>query len=356
MLYNAAKLTWVNRRGRLGEVVVPADNFSGTKFVRIGGLPDDIVMYSNDDGVGTKIEGAERLGMHDTVAHDLFAMVCDDAVVRGAEPAMLTSILDVNSLNDPGGNPFLDEVRQLARGYVAAAKSANVAVVNGEVAELGRRVGGYGPFNYNWGASVTWFAKEDRLLTGNELSVGDTLVALREGGLRSNGLSLARKVLFDTHGDEWHKVEYDGSTLGALVLRPSQIYCAAVVDMFGGYDRDPKAGIHGVAHITGGGIPGKVGRMLKQSGLGAHIKNPFAPCNLMIYCQDYGEVPDAEAYKTWNMGQGMVIATPDPTAVMDVAGEHGIESRVIGKITPVGSGITIVNRGYRASEQSELTF
>src|SRR3989344_6275503 len=94
ILYEAAKLTWKNRTGRLGEVVELFDDFSGLRAINVGGLPEDAYMNIGFDGVGTKIELAERIAKHDTVAHDLLAMVCDDAVVRGAEPVIVGSILD----------------------------------------------------------------------------------------------------------------------------------------------------------------------------------------------------------------------------------------------------------------------
>src|SRR3989338_3602036 len=138
ILYNAAKLTWDNRKGRLGELIVPFDDFSGVRAIDVSGLPKGTLMNIGFDGVGTKMELAERVRDHRTIAYDLFAMVCDDAVVRGAEPVLIGSILDVNSLGTLD-KPFIEEVRQLAEGYIGAAKAANVAIVNGEVAELGSR-------------------------------------------------------------------------------------------------------------------------------------------------------------------------------------------------------------------------
>lgn len=354
VLYEAAKLTWKNRKGRLGEVVEIFEDFSGLRAIKVGGLPSDTYMNISFDGVGTKMELGERIAKHDTVAYDLFAMVCDDAVVRGAEPVMVGSILDVKSLGD-GDKSHIDFVKQLAVGYIRAAKDANVAIVNGEVAELGARVNGYGSFNYNWGAGVVWFARKSRMLTGYEIKDGDKLVGLREQGFRSNGLSLVRKIMKSAHGEEWHQETYDGKSLAELALHPSRIYSGAVVDMLGGFDRDPKARVHGVSHITGGGVPGKLGRILKPSGLGAYLDDPFEPCDLMKYCQEKGNVADAEAYRTWNMGQGMIVITPCPEEVIETANQHGVESRVIGEVTKEPS-IRIKNKGISSNKQKELKF
>ena len=358
MLYNAAKQTWSNRKGQLGEVIVPFDDFSGVRAIDVSQLPKGTLMNISFDGIGTKTEIAERSRNHRTMAYDLFAMVCDDAVVRGAEPVLVGSILDVRSLKGTDETPFLDEVRQLAQGYIEAANAANVAVVNGEVAELGSRVSGYGEFNYNWGAAVVWFAHKDRIFTGKEIQEGDMLVGLREHGFRSNGLSLVRKVMLAHHGPEWHQVtlKKDG-TLADLVLKPSCIYTKAAVEMFGGYYNEPKANVHGIVHITGGGLPGKLGRVLKPSGLGAMIDNPFLPSEFMLYVQAQGNISDREAYRTWNMGQGMVIITPEPDAVIAVAHSYEIESQVIGRITST-TGIRIVNKGafVETNREPEMIF
>ncbi len=346
ILYNAAKQTWENRKGKLGEVVVPFDDFSGIRAIDVSSLPKGTFMNINFDGVGTKAELAQRVGDHRTMAFDLFAMVCDDAVVRGAEPVLVGSILDVNTLFTKDGT-FVEQVRQLAEGYVNAAKEANVAIVNGELAELGSAVSGYGRFNYNWGAAVVWFAKKERMFTGRELKEGDVLVGLQEEGFRSNGLSLVRKVLEKAHGNDWHETKIENESLAKLALKPSRIYCSAVCEMFGGFEREPKAELHGIAHITGGGIPEKVGRMLKPSGLGATIDSPFEPSPLAKYCQEKGTIEDREAYRAWNMGQGMVIATPEPESVIRIAKHHNINAKIIGNVT-AESGIRIKNMGFHS--------
>ncbi|HSU72700.1 MAG TPA: AIR synthase related protein, partial [Candidatus Binatia bacterium] len=230
MLYEAAKRTWENRKGKFGEIISAHDDFSALRGINVGNLPEGTMLSLGFDGVGTKMELGERLNKHDTVAFDLFAMVCDDAVVRGAEPVLVGSILDVKSLKTPEGNYFLDQLSQLANGYEAAAKAARVAVINGEIAELGARVSGYGAFNYNWGASVALFAQKHRAITGKDIAPGQALVGLREYGFRSNGLSLVRKIFREHFGEEYQS--YGHVTMQAL--RPSTIYCAAVCDMFGG--------------------------------------------------------------------------------------------------------------------------
>jgi len=134
LLYNAARQTWEQRRGRFGEVIIPHDDFSGVRCMAVGALPADTVMGIGFDGIGTKIEIAERLGQWHTLAFDLFAMVCDDAVVQGAEPVLVGTVLDVRTLGSAAAT-HLESIAQLAQGYMAAAAAARVAVVNGELAD-----------------------------------------------------------------------------------------------------------------------------------------------------------------------------------------------------------------------------
>lgn len=356
MLYEASKQTWQNRASEFGEPELLNDSFSGRRVVSLDRLPQTsgLVMYMGDDGVGTKVEVSERMRNHSDVANDLLAMVCDDAVVCGAEPVLVTTTLDVNKLtNDLETQKTLTE---LAEGYVRAAKLAGVAVINGEVAELGDRVGGYGVFNYNWSATVSWFAHRDRILDGGKITQGDALVGLREHGFRSNGLSLVRKTLRKRLGEDWHNkpepMEGEGR-VGEAVRQPSEIYSKCLVDMNGGYniERKPKAEIHGVAHITGGGIPSKVGRMLLHSGKGAWIFAPFRPPEIMEYVQELSKIDDEEAYRVWNMGQGMIIATPTPDQVIQTADEHGIEARIIGEVVDKPE-ITIHSKGAASFNKS----
>jgi phosphoribosylformylglycinamidine cyclo-ligase len=348
ILYEAAKKTFQNREGNIGEVIIPYDDFSGVRAINISGLPDGSLMCMGFDGVGTKTEIAQRMNKHDTIAFDLLAMVCDDAIVRGAEPVLVGSVLDVNSLmsNEIGSieKNKIEAVRQMAVGYVDAAKAANVAVINGELAELGKAVGGHGEFCYSWSAAVVWFVKKEKMLTGREIKVGDAIVAFEEKGFRSNGLSLVRKIFEKKYGEEWHNAMLDCRRIGEHVLEPSTIYSKAVVRMHGGFKTTGSCKIHGVCHITGGGIPCKIGRVLKPSGYGAELDNLFDPCTAMLHCQKSGNVEDEEAYKTWNMGQGLMIITPEPSKVIEEAERCGIKAKIAGRI--VGDkGIKLRSRG-----------
>ncbi|MCK6510556.1 AIR synthase-related protein [Myxococcota bacterium] len=356
ILYEAAQKTWKIRQDRLGEVLVPFDDFSGLRAIDVSGLPQGTWMMLGFDGVGTKVEVAERMNQHDTIAFDLLAMVCDDAVIRGAEPVLVGSILDVSRLaqRSPARGEFLEQIRQIAHGYTAAALEAEVAIVNGELAEMGSRVQGYSDFSYNWGAAVLWFGHQDRMLTGKKVQPGESIIALAEEGFRSNGLSLVRRTLEEHYGEHWHETRWQGTLLGQGVLAPSRIYTRAIVEMTGGYTQTPTAQVHAAAHITGGGIPEKLARALRPSGCGAHLEAPLPPPPLMLHCQELARISDKEAYKTWHMGHGMLIITPQPGPVLEIAQKHRIPAQLIGQTTQE-KGIHIRSQGCQ-SPHSLLSF
>jgi len=319
---DAADKTFANRKSMIK--VLEKKGLHRIITVSLGSMK----LMLNSDGIGTKVEFAERTGRHDTMAYDLFAMLCDDAVRFGAEPVALSNVLDVNSLDK-------EAVKGLAKGMVKAAKDAGVAVVSGEIAELGKRVGGYGNHNYNWGGTVLSILRKQ--LDGDGIRPGNSIVALEEKGFRSNGISLVRRIMEEAYGPQWHRKKTGGKTLGDQALIPSKIYTRAALDML------PYA--EGIVNVTGGGIPGKLGRTLAAKKYGAEINNPFAPCRLMLHCQELGKVKDEEAYRAWNMGQGMLIITSSPEKVIFLSSKHRIRAKEIGKITDK-PGITIVSRGH----------
>jgi phosphoribosylformylglycinamidine cyclo-ligase len=325
--------------------------FSGFRGIHIGQFPDiyNLIMNIGFDGVGTKIEIAERIQDFSTIAFDLFAMVCDDAAVRGAETIGIGSVLDVRQLENT--EEMLQAMRQLAKGYVDAAKAANVVVLNGELAELGNRVGGHGSFNCNWGATALYLVHKSRILTGDRIKAGDAIIGLAEFGFRSNGLTDVRKAMLEKYGANWHDVFLsdldEAKRLGELVATPSIIYSPFITALTGGYDinRPPLAKISGVAHITGGGQPSKIGRLLQQTdGLGAMINNPIQPPKIMQFVQRLRKFDDHTSYGKWNMGLGMVVTTSEPDKVLALAKEHGITAQQIGEITDKGT-ITIRSCG-----------
>jgi phosphoribosylformylglycinamidine cyclo-ligase len=311
--YEAAKGTFASRKGMIGEPVVLEDGFAGAMDF------GDFYLIQNDDGIGTKMIIAEQAGKYDTMGYDLLGMVCDDAICVGAEVVSMSNTIDVEKVD-------ASVIEPLMKGLRDACVEQKIIIPGGEIAELGSMVSGY-----VWNATAVGIVEKDKYLTGDRVKVGDPIIGLRSRLFRSNGISLVRHIMTEKFGKNWAKEEYkDGITWGEAVLAPTKIYHNGVLEMLGRYKEPAKCDIKAVAHITGGGLPGNIKRVTKR--FGARLDNLPEPNPIMLAVKEFGGVSDEEAYKTWNMGVGMVIVSKDVDKVIEIAGRHGIEAQVIGEI------------------------
>ena len=330
MAYEAAKGTFPGRKGMIGEPVIQEGGFTG--MMDMG----DFYMIQNDDGVGTKIDVAVMMNKFDTLGYDLVAMVADDGICVGAEVVSVTNTLDVQRLDGK-------MVEGLMSGLKKAALEQKIIVPGGELAELGDTL--TGPV---WNATSVGIVEKDKVIDGSDIKAGDVVIGLKSHGIRSNGSTLARHILKEKFGDDWANVDYgDGRTWGEIILTPSKIYHRALLNLIGGYKQKRKVNIKGLAHNTGGGIPGNLPRILKNKGLGANLPNLPEPHEFMLKLQEFGKVSDNEAYKTWNMGVGMfaVVDVKDVDKVLELMKKEGIEAQTIGTVT-LESDIKIVSKGF----------
>ena len=344
--YHWAQKTFSTRAGKPGE---PAQDLAGgfSNEIRFGAERLGI----GSDGIGTKIEVAERLDRYDTLGYDLIAMVADDLVVAGFIPTNLSNIIDVHTLN-------YAVVDELMRGLHDAAQFSQMAVTGGEIAELGSRIGGYpgARMNFNWCSTAVGVLHPslERPLSGANVRAGQAVVALHSPSFRSNGYSLARRALTKTFGEKWHEAPFgevkskneeveieDGradnqqlttdnsKTWGEVMLAPSLIYSPGVAAVL-----DAGLPLHAAAHITGGGIADNFRRVLKN-GVGAELDNLFAPLPAMQQLAELAGISPQEAYLYWNMGNGMLLVTePEQAeAVAKTLRAHGYQAQVAGRIT-----------------------
>lgn len=330
--YNWAQKTFSNRPPGSGNPLLSVEG-AFSNIMDFGGVK----IGMSSDGIGTKIELAERSGIYDTLGFDLVAMVADDLAANGLETVNFSNILDVDNLD-------ADIVDQLMKGLHDAANFARIVITGGEIAELGRRIGGYGPkMHFNWGATGVGILPEGQLMIdGSRIAAGDTLLALKSRGFRSNGFSLLRRIMQDAFGEEWHKAAYsDEMTWGEALLTPSLIYSPLIAAL-------QKKGINlkGIAHITGGGIGDNFARVLKVSRFGALLDNLFEPLPVMRKVQELGQVPEEQAYRLWNMGNGMLLVTAPEEAekIMQICKENEYQVQVCGKIREE-AGIEIISKG-----------
>jgi len=294
-------------------------------------------LVKNSDGVGSKAIVAQRMNKHHTLGYDLVAMLADDTSSIGAIP-----IAGTNTIDSHHAQPEL--VTRLMEGLVKACKIANISMVGGEIAELPDQVKGYSN-PYIWNGDLLGLLEVNKQITGSNIAPDQSIVALRSRGIRSNGLTLARKICTQHFGNKWHEKTFkEGINWGDILLTPSRICTPALVSLNGSYRENPRAKVTGIVHITGGGLS-NLDRILPE-GMGASIDNLFAPQEEFLQLQKLGPIEDKEAYKTWNMGQCMLIVTPEPEKVKKVMSEFDIPSQISGKITQK-SGIRVQGRGLR---------
>jgi phosphoribosylformylglycinamidine cyclo-ligase len=313
--YNAAKETFSARAGMIGQPVVMEGGFAGAMDF------GEFYLVQNDDGIGTKMVIARKMGKYDTMGQDLLAMVADDAICVGAEVVSISNTIDIEKVNR-------DVISQLVEGLKNACIEQKIVIPGGEIAELGEMVNGY-----IWNATAIGIVEKEKIITGENIQVGDKLIGLASDMLRSNGFTLVRHVLKKAFGEEWYNEPYgDGRTWGEVVLTPTLIYHNAVLEMLGRYKKPAKVEIKALAHITGGGLPGNVCRIFKGKNMGADLGNlPEVPAPFKKL-QELGNVSDEEAFKTWNMGIGLVMVSNEFEKIREIAEKHGIKAYEIGEV------------------------
>ncbi len=361
MLYEVCKTTWPNRSGRYGEVEAGVDKFRGDRSWSVAPLlevpeVEKIRFTQEADGIGTKVKVSQGCSSYTGAASDMTAMVIDDATAKGYEGVVMTTVLNVNRLTE-ANKPYMF---QLGRGAIESCRRGNIAMFGGETAILGDLVGGYGNPDqelwFDWSGTVHAAAHQDRIINGQEIRPGMTLVGFQEFGFRSNGITKVRELLDKTFGEKWYGFDYHdddiSATLGEAVLRSSIIYTPVLLACTGGYDLRVEAQAHiaGAAHITGGGIWSKLGDLLAVSGYGADIELPYEPPYPMQLVQRMADMSDKDAYGTWNMGQGMIVVTDEPEKVIDLAAKSDVLAKELGPVTKK-PGIRIRSAGAKTPGQ-----
>lgn len=282
------------------------------------------LLASATDGVGTKVALAQRMDIHDSIGHDLVAMVVDDLVVCGAEPLFMTDYICVGKV-DP------HRVAQIVKGIAEGCVLAGCALVGGETAE---HPGLLGPDEYDVAGAGTGVVEADAVLGADRIRTGDAIIAMASSGLHSNGYSLVRHVFLERAG--WaldRRVEEFGRTLGEELLEPTKIYsldCLALART---------TEVHAFSHITGGGLANNLARVVPD-GLHARVdRASWTPGPVFDLVGELGRVARPELEKTLNMGVGMIAVVPPESVAgtLHTLGERGVGAWVAGEITERGA-------------------
>lgn len=284
------------------------------------------VLVACTDGVGTKILIAQAMNRFDTVGTDLVAMSVNDMLVLGAEPLFFLDYLAVNKL-DPA------VVADMVEGVAKGCRIANCALLGGETAEMPDL---YGADEYDMAGFGVGVVERKRIIDGKDVQKGDVILGLASSGLHSNGYSLVRHICFKK---EKLKVtqpidEFDGKPLGEILLEPTRIYVPSVIKLLSGYK--VKKVVHGMAHITGGGLVGNIPRILPKDCNAVIQKKSWSVPPVFKFLQKRGPVTEKEMFRVFNMGIGyvMIVAPDFADAIQEKLAKYGETVYRIGTIEP----------------------
>ena len=268
---------------------------------------EDPVLVSGTDGVGTKLAIAQLLDRHDTVGEDLVAMCVDDVVPIGAEPLFFLDYVAIGKLR-------AEHVAEIVKGIAEGCKKSGCALVGGEMAE---HPGVMAKDDYDLAGFCVGVVDRPKMILPEMVQEGDAILGIASSGLHSNGYSLARRVLIDESADLSQYTapqdRFGGESLVDAMLKPTRIYVKPILGLL-------EAGlpVHGVAHITGGGITENLNRVLPEN-LDAEVEWGTWDVPAVVQAAvEAANLSDTEAYRTFNMGVGMCVVC-DPDAVDDIA-------------------------------------
>ena len=291
----------------------------------------DPVLVAGTDGVGTKLKVAIEAGKHDSVGIDLVAMCVNDLVVQGAEPLFFLDYFATAKLDVAAGTDIVS-------GIAEGCKRSGCALIGGETAEM---PGMYARGDYDLAGFCVGAVERENILTGDKVSEGDVILGLAASGLHSNGFSLVRRVVEKAGLDYTQEAPFlSGTSLGEALLEPTRIYvksCLAAIAV---------GGVHGLAHITGGGLLENIPRVLPE-GLSADLDAASWPLpDVFSWLAKAGGIAQNEMARTFNCGIGMAVIVDESRAneLMTLLTAHGEAVKTIGRVVARdGSNVEIAN-------------
>ena len=289
------------------------------------------VLVSSTDSVGTKLKVAFQANKHDTVGYDIVAHCGNDIVVQGAEPLFFLDYIGIGKLE-----PLVFE--QIITGLASGCREIGCALIGGETAEL---PGFYAPGEYDLVGTIVGVVERDALITGERIAHGDKLIGLASTGLHTNGYSLARRILFD-------RCNYDvdtylpelSSTVGDELLKPHKSYVKSILKL------REVCEVKGIAHITGGGLPGNVERILPEGCRAVIQKQSWKVPPIFNLLQQKGNVEEVEMYRVFNMGVGivLVVASDSVATTLESLSESDESAFLLGDIVSGDKGVELCPR------------
>ncbi len=278
------------------------------------------VLTSSTDGVGTKLKVAFMMNRHDTIGIDLVAMSVNDILAQGAEPLFFLDYLSTSKVD-------LTIQEDVITGITSGCREAGCALIGGEIAEMPSF---YKEGEYDLAGFAVGAVDQDKIIDGSKVKSGDKIVGIASSGVHSNGYSLVRKIVFEKLNlnlDE--RIEAFGRTLGEELLEPTKIYVKPVLEIVSEFH------VHGISHITGGGLLENIPRILPDNCQAVIHKGSWEILPVFTFLQEKGNVAESEMFRTFNSGIGMALIVPGEEAdeVISRLSNMNLKSYLIGKIT-----------------------
>ena len=274
------------------------------------------VLVSGTDGVGTKLKLAQQLGRHDSIGIDLVGMCVNDVLVQGAEPLFFLDYFATGKLQ-------VDTTVAVVGGIARGCELAGCALIGGETAEMPDM---YPPGEYDLAGFTVGAVEKSRMLSGASIVAGDVVLGVASSGPHSNGYSLVRRIL-ERAGNPW-ELDLGGVTLADALMAPTTIYVKPMLELL------KESVVHGLAHITGGGLKENIIRVVPD-GLGLALDaSAIVLPPVFDWLMREGKVAREEMWRTFNCGIGFTVILP-PDAVADASAllaQHGLASSVIGAV------------------------
>jgi phosphoribosylformylglycinamidine cyclo-ligase len=307
------------REGRTGSSVLPIGYFANVVDIGHG-----LGLALTTDGVGTKILVAEMIGRYETIGIDCVAMNVNDVICVGAEPITMLDYLAVEEAR-------ADVLEAVGRGLAAGAAQAGVNIVGGELSQMAEVIKGHGKgTGLDLVGMCAGLVKLDEINIGQEVAPGDLLVGLASSGIHSNGLTLARRVLFEgARMKPTERAEELGRSVGEELLEPTRIYVRVIRELMA-----EGVPLKAMVHITGDGL---LNLLRIQPAVSFRIEELPEVQPIFRMIQRMGEISDEEMYRVFNMGVGFCVVLPPRPGLVDrvagLCGRHGIETTKLGEVT-----------------------
>lgn len=314
-------------------------NFRGPRPFTLKNLPKGYFIEASTDGLGTKGIIIDAAKTHKDAAYDIIAMTASDITRFGGVPLVFINVFDITSVGN-SGDKVSKTYKSAISGLGDVAKAGKIVVLKGETAQMGDAIGSEikdSKTKLNWSGTMIGAYHKNKMITGKGLKIGQVIIALKENGFRSNGISSVRKALRQKFGATWYKNPKAKESIKQAAT-PSVLYDMYINTLHGWFNKNfkPEIAIHSVVHLSGGAFREKLGKdVLFGKGLSAELFDLWEPPKIMLECAKWRGLKDEEFYEVWNGGQGMLLIVDENDAKHAIkrAKDFGIKAKIVGKVT-----------------------